>query len=560
MSEKEIRIGVFVCHCGSNIGGLIDCKSLAEYAGNLPDVAYSEDTLYTCSETGLSGIKKAVEEHALNRVVVASCTPRTHEPLFRDTIKEAGLNPYLFNFVNIRDQCTWVHVKNPDEAFIKAKDLIRMGISKAKKLDALEDIQIQVTSSAIIIGGGIAGMSAALSLNNQGFKTYLIEKEEQLGGILNNIFKLFPHDQEASILLDDFKSRIESANNLQVLTSAKVKDIKGFVGNYEVQIEQKGNIISLNSGAIIVAVGASRFIPNHMYGHDGKVRLTQFELEKKLKEEKIEAKKVVMVQCVGSRNDQRPYCSSICCMSAIKNALILKEMNPDINITILFRDLYTPGIEYEKYYRKARENGIIFLRYSLEHELTVEEDHVLAFNEYLGITMKHPYDLLVLSTPLIANEDNKELAQLLKIPLEKNGFFLEAHVKLRPNDFATDGIYLCGNAKWPTDVKESITQGYASAARASTILSHDMIYVEGATANLPEWNKKLCKGCEVCIKVCPFNAIKKNEEDEIIIVKALCKGCGTCGATCTKQAITIQHFTNEQILSEIYALGGKEMR
>jgi heterodisulfide reductase subunit A len=556
-SEKDARIGVFICHCGSNIGGLIDCKKLAEYAGTLPDVVHSEDNLYTCSENGLTSIRNAINEHNLTRVVVASCTPRTHEPLFRECISEGGLNQYLFNFVNIRDQCTWVHMKNPEGAYQKAMDLVRMGVAKAEKLEPLEMINVKINPSALVIGGGVAGMSAALSLSRQGFKTHLIEKEDKLGGRLNSLYKLFPYDIEASEFVGKIISNVQNAKNLEILTSSKVKNIDGFVGNFEVEIDQKGDLKKLDVGAIVVAVGSSNLDPVGLFNYDGNKIITQIELEAKLKNNEISARDIIMIQCAGSRIDERPYCSSVCCMSAIKNALIIKEKDPNAHITILFRDLYTPGTEYEEYYRKARENGIVFVKYDVDKMPSVEDAMIKVYNEYIGTEMLIPYDLLVLSTPLVANADNKELAQMLKVPTEANGFFLEAHVKLRPSDFATDGVYIGGSAKWPVDIAESITQGYSAASRASTILSHEEIEVEGATSSLPEFNKNLCTGCEVCIKVCPFHAIIKNEEDEIEIIEALCKGCGVCGATCTNQAIVIRHFTDDQIISEIFACGGQ---
>jgi len=559
MSEKEeeTRIGVFVCSCGSNIGGLVDVKALAEYAKTLPNVVFTEDNLYTCSETGLAQIKNGIKEHNLNRVVVASCTPRTHEPLFRNCVEQEGVNEYLFNFVNIRDQLTWAHQKQPEEAFEKAKDVIRMGVAKATRLEALENITVDATRTAIVIGGGVSGMTAALSLANQGFETHLVEKEEQLGGRIKTLYKLFHSDQESQVLLDNLKKNVENNKNLTVYLSSQVKNIEGFVGNFEVEVEQNSKKIDLKIGVILVAVGASLFTPNGMFGYDGKTRITQHELEGKLKNKEVKPKNVVMIQCVGSRNEERAYCSNVCCMTALKNSLIIKENDPEANITILFRDLYTPGTYYEDYYRRAREEGIIFMEYNIEKEPLVEENQIKVYNEYLGEEMIIPYDLLVLSTPLVANNDNKALAQMLKVPLEENQFFLEAHVKLRPMDFATDGVYICGAAKWPVDITEAITQGYAAAARASTIISHDTIEVEGATSFLPEYNKSLCSGCEVCISVCPYKAISKNEDDEIVITQVLCKGCGVCGATCTNHAIIIRHFTDEQILSEIYAFGGK---
>ena len=557
--KEDIRIGVFVCSCGTNIGGLLDVKALAEYAQTLPYVAHAEDNLYTCSEVGLNSIKDAIKEYKLNRVIVASCTPRTHEPLFRECVSEAGLNEYLFHFVNIRDQCSWVHTKYANQAFEKAKDLIRMGIAKALKLEPLKNIEIEITPEALIIGGGITGLNAALNLTNQGYKTYLVEKEEQLGGRLNGLNKLYPYDTKASELLQPIITQVQNSKNIEVYTSSQIKAIDGFVGNYEVQIEYKDKIHELKVGAIIVAVGTSVFTPSDMYGYDGERRITQYELEVKLKNNDLNADEVVMVQCVGARIEERPYCSAVCCMSALKNALIIKKRNPNANITILYRDMYTPGTEYEKYYKRAREKGILFIKYTIEKPPEVKEEKIKVFNEHFGEDVIIPYDLLVLSTPLIANEDNHQLGQMLKVPLESNNFFLEAHVKLRPNDFATDGIFLGGSAKWPVDVSTAINQGYGAASRASTILSHKTIEVEGATSYLPEYNKDLCMGCEVCIEVCPYHAIDKNEEGEIIIIEALCKGCGLCGASCTKKAIEIKHYTNQQILSEIYALGGKEI-
>jgi heterodisulfide reductase subunit A len=556
-NEEEPRIGVFICHCGSNIGGYIDCKEVAERAKSLPNVVFTQDNLYTCSETGLAEIKKGIREHDLNRVVVASCTPRTHEPLFRSCIEEEGLNPYLFNFVNIRDQNTWVHQKVPDKAFIKANEVVKMGVAKAEKLEALDKIIVDVTPTALVIGGGVAGMTAALNLSNQGFDTHLVEKDNQLGGRLNGLYRLYPKDIEASELLDALKKKIESRSNLTVYTSAQVKTIEGFVGNYEIEVDQGGNIIPLKIGGIIVAVGTSLFTPEGYYGYDGEKRITQSQLEVKLKNSDVKANEIVMIQCVGARIEERKYCSNVCCMTALKNALVIKDRNPDAHITILFRDLYTPGSYYEDYYRRAREAGVVFVSYNPQKLPNVEGDSIKVYNEYIGEEISIPYDLLVLSVPLVGNADNKALAQMLKVPLEENGFFLEAHVKLRPMDFATDGVYISGSAKWPVDITESITQGYAAASRASTILSHNTLEVEGATSSLPEYNKGLCSGCEVCITVCPYKAISKNEDDEIEIRQVLCKGCGVCGATCTNHAIVIRHFTDEQIMAEIEAFGGK---
>ncbi|NHJ25378.1 MAG: CoB--CoM heterodisulfide reductase iron-sulfur subunit A family protein, partial [Candidatus Lokiarchaeota archaeon] len=416
--EEDVRVGVFICHCGSNIGGLIDCKKLADYAGTLPNVTHSEDNLYTCSETGLTAIKAAVEEHDLNRVIVASCTPRTHEPLFRECISDAGLNPYLFNFVNIRDQCTWVHMKDAEGAYNKAMDLVRMGVAKAIKLEPLDMVKVDINPAALVIGGGVAGMSAALNLSRQGFKTYLVEKEDKLGGRLNSLYKLFPHDIIASEFITNMISNVQKSPNLEIMTSSKIRNIDGFVGNYQVEVVQDNNVRNLEVGAIIVAVGSTLPDPKGLFRYDGKKVITQYELEPILMKSELTAKNIVMIQCAGSRNDKRPYCASVCCMTALKNALIIKEQKPEANVTILFRDLYTPGTKYEDYYRKAREKGILFVKYDVDRVPNVEDKLIRVFNEFIGDEVLISYDLLVLSTPLVANSDNKELAQMLKVPTE----------------------------------------------------------------------------------------------------------------------------------------------
>ncbi|MHA1148277.1 MAG: CoB--CoM heterodisulfide reductase iron-sulfur subunit A family protein [Promethearchaeota archaeon] len=444
-------------------------------------------------------------------------------------------------------------MREPKAAFNKAKDLIRMGVSKAIKLEPLDDVIIKVTPTALVVGGGLAGMTAALNLNNQGYETIIVEKQPRLGGMLNSLYKVFPTNQNALEIVTDLKDKVLGAPRIKVFTSSMVQEIRGYIGNYNIIIDQKGREEELKVGTIIIAVGSTYLEPKDEFQYDGQTIITQLELEGLLKEDSVMAHDVVMVQCVNSRNEERPYCSSICCATALKNAIILKEKDRTRNITILFRDLYTPGVEYEYYYKKAREAGVVFVKYPDNKLPKTENGNIIVFNEYLGEIISIPYDLLVLSMPLVANRDNKQLAQLLKVPLEENGFFLEAHVKLRPIDFATDGIFLCGTAKWPANIAESIEQGYAAAARASTILSHDRLQVDGTTAFLPHADISLCTGCNICIKICPFHAIVKDEQGYAHIQEALCKGCGVCGATCPEKAITIKQFTDEQILSEIFA-------
>jgi len=545
--NEEVRIGIFICHCGTNIGGVIDCPELTAYATTLPNVVFAQDNLYTCSEAGLAQIKKGIEEYNLNRVIVASCSPRTHEPLFRATCQEKGVNPYLFDFVNIRDQCSWVHMHEPEKATEKAKDLIRMGVSRAYHLQSLEKNYVDINSSALIIGGGIAGITAALNLAKRGFEVIIIEKNEQLGGLLNNLNKLFPAQETASNLLK-VRDEVFKHENIKIYTSTTIKAVEGFVGNFNIRISTGDEDVQLKVGVIIVATGANVFEPVGMFGYDGEKVITQFQLERLFKEGAFNANQVVMIQCVGARTEERTYCSAVCCMSALKNAKIIQELNPNAQITILHRDIYSPGTEYEKYYREAREKGICFIKYSLEKLPFVEEDSVRVFNHYIQEEVTIPSDLVVLSTPLIAYNDSKEVAQLLKVPRDEYGFFLEAHVKLRPVDFATDGIFVCGCAHWPKDVNETISQAYAAASRASTILSHKTLEVEGAVAKV---NESLCVGCGVCMKLCPYDAITRSEEGLAYVRAVVCKGCGLCGASCPSQAITILHFTNDQILAQI---------
>ncbi|NHI93071.1 MAG: CoB--CoM heterodisulfide reductase iron-sulfur subunit A family protein [Candidatus Lokiarchaeota archaeon] len=552
MDNEKIRIGVFICHCGSNIANTIDCENLAVFARSLPNVVFTQDNLYTCSETGLSQIKNGIEENKLNRVLVAACTPRTHEPLFRNICNEKGLNPYYFEFVNIREQCSWVHQKDKEQANAKARDLIRMGVARATLLESLSKNTVDVLPSAVVIGGGIAGMTATLNLANQGFEVKLIEKEDKLGGRLNYLYSLFPDDIEPSKVLNIIKL-VMNHKNIEVLLSSQVINIEGYIGNFKIIISKENKKIKYNSGCIIIATGTQVLQPEGMYSYDGIKVINQQELELQFLENIFNSKNIVMIQCVGSRDKERLYCSNVCCMTALKNAKIIKQKNSNANIFILFRDIYSPGIEFEQYYKDVRDLGVIFIKYDPKRPAIVEKDKIIIHNEYLNENLELKYDLIVLSTPLIANSDSKILAQMVKVPLEENGFFLEAHVKLRPIDFATDGIFVCGSTKWPSNVQESISQGIAAAARVSTILSKSKIEVEGNTAFV---NKNQCIGCEICIKICPFGAIFKDDEGVAYVQEVLCKGCGTCGATCPHQAIIIRHYKDEQILSQILSLSG----
>ncbi|MFQ6065229.1 MAG: CoB--CoM heterodisulfide reductase iron-sulfur subunit A family protein [Candidatus Bathyarchaeia archaeon] len=551
---NEVRVGVFVCHCGTNIGGFLDVPGLAEYALGLPNVVFAKDNKYTCSEAGLTEIKNAIAEKKLNRVIVASCTPRTHEPLFRSTCKEGGLNPYLFQFVNIRDQCSWVHMQEKERATEKAKALIRMGVARAVLLEPLEETEVEVNPCALVIGGGISGMTCALSLANRGFDVKLVEKEDRLGGILNSLYKLYPTHEEASKLVQAKTAEIEKNPKVEVLTSSEVKEVKGFVGNYDVTVRQGEKERLFKAGVIIVATGADTLKPVGMYGYDEENVITQMELERRFKEGGLSADAVVMIQCVGSRNEKRTYCSKVCCPTALKNAILIKEANSDAQVFVLYRDMVTQGTQYEDYYRRARENGITFIKYTPERQPIVENGSVRVYDELLGEELILPYNLVVLSTPMVAHPDSPDLAQKLKVPVDENGFFLEAHMKLRPVDFATDGIYVCGCAHWPTNVGESVSQAYGAASRASIPLSVGHVKTEPSIAVVDEDE---CSGCSLCELTCPFKAIRIEETEKgrkAKVIAASCKGCGACGAGCPQKAITMQHFTDEQLLAQVIPL------
>ncbi len=556
---SDARIGVFVCHCGRNIGGYVDVPQVTEYVKQLPNVVHAEHNLYTCSEEGISSIKKKIQEFNLNRVIVASCTPRTHEPLFRSACEEAGLNKYLFEFVNIRDQCSWVHMTIPKEATEKAKTLIRMGVAKARLLEPLEEIESKVIPSSLVIGGGIAGMGAALNLANQGFEVHLVEKEAELGGMLSGLHKLFTSNIEAKELIAPIVKQVKNHNRIKVYLSTKLKEVLGFIGNFNVTLDQSGKEHKLNVGTIIVAIGAEEFKPVGQYGY-GKMAgvLTQLELEERLKKGTVDAKNIVIINCVGARVPERTYCSRFCCMTAIKNAVLLKEKNPAAKVWVLHRDLMTYGVEFEDYYRKAMEAGVRFIRYSLDRPPEVIGDgHVKGVKVYHQLRkkeMEFPCDTVVLTTPLIPRSDNEGLSKMLKVPLSQEGFFLEAHLKLRPVEFATDGIFICGSAKWPVEIAEAVSQAYGSASKAAIPMRMGYVKPEAITSCV---SADICGGCGICVAVCPYSATEiKTENGKRVAnaIAALCKGCGTCGAACPSGAISMNHFKDEQILSQIEAL------
>jgi heterodisulfide reductase subunit A len=548
VTSEDPRIGAFICHCGINIGGVVDVPAVVKYAKTLPEVVYAEDNLYTCSQDTQDHIKEMIKEHNLNRVTVASCTPRTHQPLFQNTVAEAGLNPYLFEMSNIRDQCSWVHMNEPERATEKAKALVRMSVAKARLNYALPKVLIDVKSSALVIGGGISGMSAALELTEQGFEAHLVEKEPELGGLVKRLhYGLKGEDIPA--WLEETIGKVNANDKITVYTDTNVTEVSGYVGNFETTLNKNGEEINIEHGAIIVGTGGVEYKPKeYQYGTNDRV-LTQLEFDNILFSNEIDpdAKTVVMIQCVGCRNKERTYCSRVCCTEAVKNALKAKEINPNISVVILFKDMRTYGFR-EIYYEEAARKGVTFLRFDEETEPVVTDEHgltVKVYDHFLNEDVVLKPDYLVLSTATIPNPDNQELAHILKVPLSKDGFFLEAHMKLRPVEFATDGIYLCGLAHSPKFFNECISQASAAVSRASTILSKDKIFAEGMVSSVDE---ELCIGCRTCEYVCPYGAISKDEESLVAnVAEFLCKGCGICGASCPENAITIKHFTDTQL-------------
>lgn len=567
LSGQEPRIGVFVCHCGTNIAAVVNVPDVVEYAKTLPNVVYGENNLYTCSNDTQERIKQKIKEYSLNRVVVASCTPRTHELLFRNTIREAGINPYLFEMANIRDQCSWVHMHEPEKATGKSKDLVRMAVAKARLLEPLQKSFVSIKKAALVIGGGLSGMTSALELANQGYHTYLIEKEKELGGNLRNIHYLL-NEEKPQEELGSLIEKVKTHNKIDIFSDAKIENIEGSIGNYKTRITTNGEEKEFEHGVVIVATGAKEYKPSeYLYGEDERV-ITQLELERNLATVgnrfltagNGKPKTVVMIQCVGSRDSERPYCSRVCCSEAVKNALKIKELSPETSVYVLYRDVRTYGFR-ESYYTKARQKDVAFIRYDENRKSEVSRNgqglNVKVFDQILRTMITIPADLVILSAGIIPNDDNKTIAQFLKVPLNQDGYFLEAHMKLRPVDFASDGVFLCGLAHFPKSIDESIIQAGAASARASTILSQDSLELEATISHIIDEN---CDGCAYCIEPCPYKAITLIEymwqgttKKTVELNESICKGCGCCMATCPKKGATVRGFTLEQLGVQIEA-------
>jgi len=556
IAEEEPRIGVFVCRCGTNIARVVDVPKVVEYAQTLPHVVFATESLFTCSTDSTRQIADVIKEQNLNRVVVAACTPATHEPLFQDTLKDAGLNKFLFEMANIRNQCSWVH---EDEVLATAKsmDLVRMAIARALELEPIRQLQAPVTQKALVIGGGLSGMTAALSLAEQGFVSYLVEKGDRLGGQLNRI-KYTLEGEDVGEHLKELVDRVNAQDRIKVFTNGEVTDFGGHVGQFNVTIMSDGKPEEIEIGAIIVATGAREHEPiEYLYGENPNV-LTQLELEEKITNDPSAAKSantIVMIQCVGSRDDEHMYCSRVCCGQAVKNALKLKELNPSAKIYVLHRDIRTYAAQELKY-KEAREAGVQFLRYDPEHKPEVSQSDgklsVRAQDVSIGMTLDIKPDLVVLSAGIEPDETNPILGPLLKVSLDRDGFYLEAHLKLRPLDFASDGMFLCGLAHSPKHIEESIAQARGAASRAAGLLSKESLTIGGIISVV---DPEKCVACLNCVRVCPYNVPVFDEETQAAYIEpAACHGCGICAGICPNKAIEIQHYKDRQIIAKCDAL------
>lgn len=562
VSGEEPRIGVFVCHCGANIGRVVNVPATVEYASKLPNVVHAEESLFICSTDAAEKLAKSIKEKGLNRVVVAACTPRTHEPLFRDTLREAGINQYFFDMANIREHCSWVHAREKEKATEKAKDLIRMSVARAKMLEPLQEYELPVDKRALVVGGGIAGMTSALNLAQQGIEVYLVEKDSELGGMARRIH----YTLEGLDVQDYLRELIERTYRhplIHVLTDSSIKHVTGYIGNFTTTVSSDGRTKEIRHGVAILATGAEEYRPKeYLYGKSEKV-LTQLELEEAIakKEQRVlRVQNVVMIQCVGCRDQERNYCARVCCTQAVKNALKLKELNPEADVYVLFRDMRTYGFA-EDYYLEASNKDVRFIRYEPERKPAVEPVNE-GGKEVLRVTVPDPVlgkavaidaDLLVLSAAVIPSSGTQEAARLFKVPLSPDGFLQEAHVKLRPVDFAAEGLFLCGTAHYPKHIHETIAQAYGAAGRAMTVLSQDTVTATGAVCEVKE---ERCVSCGACITACVYGAIDFRETPrgrKARVNPVLCKGDGLCNAKCPTGAIVLKHYTDEEVLCQIDA-------
>ena len=554
--DPSPRVGVFVCHCGTNIAGVVDISLVVDYVKELPHVEYATDYMFTCATETQQILVEQIRKHRLNRIVVAACSPKTHEPLFQDTMRKAGLNPYLFELANIRNQCSWVHGNEPEKATRKSLELIRASVSRAVHLEPLQEKSYRVVNRGLVIGGGVSGMTAALTMADQGFDVHLVEKDSRFGGFANNLTETLEGDSPRR-LIRYLKERIIHHPRISVHLNSTLVAHSGHVGAFEGTIKDEAGSRDIQYGAVVVASGGRPYEPDeYLYGSDKRV-LTQVELARRMAEEPNWARRlnrIVMIQCVGSRNEEFPFCSRVCCSAAVKNSIRLKEISPRAQVIVLYRDVRTFGFK-ELYYLKARKKGVMFFRY-------IPEESPSVFSGDRGLTVdftdrnshqefRVEPDLVVLSAGIRPNEGAEQIARLLKLARTNEGLFLEAHVKLRPLEFATTGIFLAGLAHSPRFIKESIIMAKSAGQQAVKILCKEEMTTSAAVA---EVNAKLCAACLACVRSCPFGAPFINEKGVAEIPPADCRGCGICTCECPAKAITLKHNTDDQMISKIDAI------
>jgi heterodisulfide reductase subunit A len=557
--EEAPRVGVFICHCGLNIGGVADIPALVEAARHLPDVVYISDSLFTCSQDSQNQIAELIKEHNLNRVVVAACSPHTHAPLFQNMLRESGLNKYLFEMANIRNQCTWVHQGEPEAATEKCKDLIRMGVAKGRLLEPLEYLTVPLTKTALVIGGGMAGMTSALSLADQGFDVHLVERLDRLGGNARKLDTTW-RGTPVPAFVQGFTDRVEKHSRITVHYQAVVTEVSGTTGNFRSTLSTG---LMIDHGVVIIAVGAEPLRPEGMYLYKRHPNvLLSLDLDRELARGSARvqnANGVAFMQCVGSRIPERPYCMRLCCSHSVENAIRLKEMNPDMRVYILYRDIRTYG-EREALYTEARQKGVLFLRYAVDEppEVTYSGEviHIRVMDQSLRLPVTLTVDLLTLSSAIVPHQ-NAPLAELYKVPLNAEGFFTEAHLKIKPVEASTEGIFMAGLCHYPKPIQESLAEALAAASRAATIMSKDSLMLESTVSRPIDEN---CDGCAFCVDACPFKAITLLEymkdgmvKKTVEVEEVLCKGCGSCMATCPKRGIVVAGFTLDQLGAQVDA-------
>ena len=560
-SQEEPKVGVFVCHCGANIGRIVNVPETVEYCKTLPNVVYAQEQLFSCTSNSAKEISDIAKEKGFNRVVIAACTPKTLEPLFRDTLREAGLNQYYLDMANIREHCSWVHSKEKEEATQKARDLIRMSVVRACHLESLKEFDLPVNKAALVVGGGIAGMNCAFSIANQKHEVYLVEKDDQLGGMARKIHSTLEGDDVQAYLADLIK-KIYNHPLIHVYHNAAITKATGYIGNFVTTIQSDKGISEIKHGASVIATGVGVYKPNeYLYGQDERVT-THLELEESMSKgdaKILNAKSLVMIQCVGCRNEERNYCSRLCCSESVKNAIKLKEINPDMDIYILYRDIRTYGFN-EDFYREARGKKVRFIRYEMNDKPVVEAVKVKGkdtlritlTDQTLNIKVAIDADIVSLAAAIIP-ANTEEIARLFKVTLNPDGFFKEAHVKLKPVEFATDGVFLCGMAHYPKFINETINQSYGCAGRVLTLLSKDIVTASGSVCEITE---KRCMGCGECAKVCTYGALELRDSKQgkkAVINPVLCKGCGLCNSKCPTGAISVKHYTDDELLCQIDA-------